>query len=389
MPTVTVSAALVPLPFRARASVADSLVADSSAAVRVDVAGDAPTLWFPTADVDAAVLDVLAPATWRRGEGDLADHVAFDHESVDLAVVDGAPGDHERDVTTKRFPYWGDAADLIDVLDVRPDATGRAACAARADWRRPVVEGSQMLGQAVAAASRHAPGRRVVSAMLAFTRAADAAKPYLLQLDEVSGGRSFTAVDVRAVQGERTCASGTLLLDVTAPEVIRHAEPAPDVPGPYQSIPYDMGVTGRDLRIVDDAYTGDPAAPVGPPLLDAWVRFRDVPDDQPVHAALLAQFTGHLSIAAGLRPHAGIGQDQAHRTLSTAINAISLSFHADVRADRWMLYHHRSTVASDGMTHAECRVYDEDGALVASFTVDAMVRAFADPSRGADERTAL
>ena len=194
---------------------------------------------------------------------------------------------------------------------------------------------------------------------------------------------------MRCTQGERTCASGTLLLDVTAPEVIRHADPAPDVPGPYDAVPYDMGVTGRDLRIVDAAYTGDPDAPVGPPVLDAWVRFRDVPDDQPIHAALLAQFTGHLSIAAALRPHAGIGQDQAHRTLSTAINAISLSFHADVRADRWMLYHHRSTVAAGGMTHAECRVHDEDGVPVASFTVDAMVRGFADPARGADDRTAL
>ena len=119
------------------------------------------------------------------------------------------------------------------------------------------------------------------------------------------------------------------------------------------------------------------------------MRFRDVPDDQPVHAGLLAQFTGHLSIAAALRPHAGIGQDQAHRTLSTAINAISLSIHADVRADRWMLYHHRSTVAGDGMTHSECRVHDEEGLLVASFTVDAMVRAFADRTGEADYRSAM
>ena len=108
-----------------------------------------------------------------------------------------------------------------------------------------------------------------------------------------------------------------------------------------------------------------------------------------MHAALLAQFTGHLSIAAALRPHAGIGQDQAHHTLSTAINAIALSIHADVRADRWMLYHHRSTVAAGGMTHATCAVFDEDGTRLASFTVDAMVRAFADPTHVADTRTSL
>jgi acyl-CoA thioesterase len=168
-----------------------------------------------------------------------------------------------------------------------------------------------------------------------------------------------------------------------------------DVPGPYESEPYDMSVTGRDVRIVDGAYTGSSSAPVGPPRLDAWVRFRDVPDDPYDHAGLMAQFTGHLSIAAALRPHEGVGQDAAPRTISTAINAIGLSVHAGVRADRWMLYRHHSTFAGDGMTHAECRVHDQDGGLVASFTVDAMVRPFTGARAGGvgsgavDERTAL
>ena len=107
----------------------------------------------------------------------------------------------------------------------------------------------------------------MVAASLVFPRAADARTPYLIELDEVTGGRTFTALRATATQGDRTCAFGTLLLDVTAPDVIRHADEAPDVPGPYASTPYDMSVTGRDLRIVDDAYTGDPDAPVGPPEL--------------------------------------------------------------------------------------------------------------------------
>jgi acyl-CoA thioesterase len=123
-------------------------------------------------------------------------------------------------------------------------------------------------------------------------------------------------------------------------------------------------------------------------VIDAWVRFREVPDDPCLHAGLLAQFTGHVSIAAAMRPHAGIGQKQAHRTLSTAINAIGISFHTNVRADRWMRYHHHSTFAGDGMTHSECRVYDLDGVLLASFTVDAMMRRFSD-ERPKNDRTSL
>ena len=201
-----------------------------------------------------------------------------------------------------------------------------------------------------------------------------------------NGAGKTTLLSVLA--GSVSPSAGTVLLDATAPSLIDHAADPPDVPGPYDCTPHDMAVTGRDLRVVDDAYTNDSDAPLGPPVLDCWVRFRHVPDDQALHAGLLAQFAGHMPIAAALRPHQGIGQDQAHRTLSMGINAIHLSIHRDIRADHWMLYHHRSTFAGDGMTHAECRVHAEDGALLASFSVEAMVRAFPD-SAVRDERTAL
>jgi acyl-CoA thioesterase len=375
-------------PYRSRALIDGTVIAESEDTIRVDLPDGAPELWFPRADV---VNGALAgdDGRWRAGVGDLVDFVAFDPGRVQLEIVDGLAGDDERDVTSKRFPNWGDAADLMGLLDVRPAGDGSCQCAARQDWMRPVVEGSQILGQAIVAASRRSPNRRVVSASMVFPRAADARSSYMLQLDPVTDGRTFTALRAHATQGDRTCAFGTLLLDVTAPDVIRHHDSAPDVPGPYDSAPFDMGVTGRDLRIVGDAYTGDPDAPVGPPELTAWVRFRQVPDHGAIHAGLLAQFTGHMPIAAALRPHPGIGQDQAHRTLSTAISAISLALHAEVHADRWMLYRHRSTFAGDGMTHAECRVYDEDGGLLASFAVEAMVRNFADRSTEADYRSAM
>jgi acyl-CoA thioesterase-2 len=380
------STSSAPVPYLARAVVDGAVVAESRHAIRVDVAEGAPELWFPRHDLRPMT---AAEGLWGAGSGDLAGHVAFDHDRVRVELVDDTAGSDGRDLAVTRFPHWGDAADLIDILDVAAETDGRFVGEARSDWRRPVVEGSQILGQSIVAASRVAPGRRAVSAAMVFNRAVDARAPFTIEVDPVSAGRTFTALRTGALQRDRTCAFGTVLLDATAPEVIRHAEPPPEVPGPDGSAPVDMGVTGRDLRIVDDAYTGDPDAPLGPPELSAWVRFRRVPADAAIHTGLLAQFTGQLSIAAALRPHAGVGQDQAHRTLSTAINAISLSIHADVRADRWMLYHHRSTSAAGGMTHAECRVHDEAGTLLASFAVDAMVRAFADPSTEADHRSAL
>ena len=376
----------MPIGYRAVARLDGAVVADSIEARRLDHEDRSPELWFPVADVRT---EGLPRRLWWPGEGELEGFVALDHDAVTVELVDGGDGEGDRDVTVKRFPTWGDVSDLVAVLDVAPEGSGRYLGAARSDWRRPVVEGSQLLGQAIVAGGRHAAGRRAVSASMVFPRAADARRPVSLELHEVSSGRTFTTLTARASQDERVCAVGTLLLDATAPDVIRHADGPPQVPGPYDSEPFDMSVTGRDIRIVGGAYTSDPDAPTGPPELDAWVRLRALPADPCIHAGLLAQFTGHLSIAAALRPHAGIGQAHAHVSLSTAINAINLSIHREVRADRWLLYHHRSTFAGDGMTHAECRVHDEDGALVASFTVDAMVRAFANPTTALDSRTAM
>lgn len=427
MPDVRGDGATVrPCGYRARAWWGEQLLADSVAALRVDAPGRRPALWFPVDDVCFDDLRVGAVEEWDGGEAERFDHLAapaprhagpvgwgdddgggadgagdgtgavrrwvrppvgfealaghawVDADQARVEIVDAVEGDDERDVTVKRFPNWGDATDLLAVLDhgaVVPDV------------HRPVVEASQLLGQSIVAAMRAAPGRRVVSAHLVAMRAADANLPVDLAVDVLSSGRTFTTVTADVTQAGRRCARATMLLGVPATDVVRHEAPLGDVAGPYAAVPYDMGVTGRDLRVVDAAYSDDPHAPVGPPSIDAWVRFRSVPDDAALHAGLLAQFTGHMTIAAALRPHAGVGQREAHRTLSTAINAIAISFHADVRMDRWVLYRHLATVVGDGMAHSECRAYDEGGALLASFTVDAMIRPL--ERAAVDHRTAL
>ena len=384
---------VAPYPYAASAWLGDRLIARSDSCLCAEAPGELPVLYFPAADVDGEQLDDLAaclrPATELPA---LADHVAFDQDRIRVEVTDEAEGDAAQDVTIKRFPTWGDATHLVDVMDVRPtdDSNLSFVTVARSDERRPVVEASQMLGQAIVAAGRYAVDRRVVSASMIFVRAADAREPLRVELAELSSGRTFSGLTVQVFQGPRVCAAGTLLLDVPSADVIRHAVDAPDVAGPYACEPYDMGVTGRDIRVMDGSYTNDPGVPAGPPTIDAWVRFRHLPDDRPLHAGLLAQFTGHMSIAAALRPHEDVSQHQAHVTLSMAINSISLSLYGPVRADDWLLYHHHSTFAGAGTTHAENRVFDPAGALVASFSVDAMVRPLPGGAKGPmDGRTAL
>lgn len=270
--------------------------------------------------------------------------------------------------------------DLTGLMALTDDGPGRFVAEPHVVGGRQVVEGSQMLAQALVAASRVVPQRRPVSAWMGFLRVADATAPLVIEVTEQANGRTFAGLRVEVAQRDRICASGQLLLDVTADDLVRHQVDAVSVPPPQDCPELDLGVPGQEVRVVDGAYTGDPDAPVGPPVIDAWVRVPDAPDDPALGAALLAHFCGSMSIAAALRPHPGHGQDDAHRGLSTAVNAISLSLHAPVRADRWMLYQHRSTFAGDGMTHSECRVHDDAGTLLASFSVDAMVRAAARPA---------
>ena len=167
------------LPYRARAIVGDVVVAESVAPIRVDGPDAVPELWFPCDDV---VDDALAgvDGAWRAGDGPVAGHIAFDHERVRLELIDAVDGDDPRDVSAKRFPTWGDAADLIDIVDVQPAAARRPASGVRCpcfDWRRPIVEGSQILGQSIVAASRHAPDRRVVAASMVFRAPPTLARP--------------------------------------------------------------------------------------------------------------------------------------------------------------------------------------------------------------------
>ena len=136
-----------------------------------------------------------------------------------------------------------------------------------------------------------------------------------------------------------------------------------------------MRVTGRELRVVDGAYDGDPDR-TGPPVIHTWVRFRDAPPEQYLHQALLAQSTSHWTIAAAMAPHPGFGEDQAHVTLSTGIMGLSIAFHDDIDVTGWLLYSNPAVHAGRGLAQGEGHVFTRDGRLVATYTVHAMIRDF-------------
>ncbi|HEY6623555.1 MAG TPA: DUF427 domain-containing protein [Acidimicrobiales bacterium] len=398
---------LVPFPGTARAWHDDVLLAESTSALRVLETDHVERVYFPEADVhfdlfeandhhsvcpfkgeadywsltatDPGVEDaVWAYPTPLDEVAGLKGHVGFYHERVRVELVERGTSGDQRDVTVSRVPTWGDAHDLVQLIDVQSNGPGRFVGPPYRDKTRNVVEGGQFLAQAIVAASKTLPEQRVTSAYMTFPKSASFDAPIDLTVEQLRAGRTFSTLAIKAEQNGALCSPGLVLMDAGAPDTIADQVAMPDVPGPYESEPYDMRVLGRDLRVVDDAYSADPDR-VGPPVIYAWMRFRDAPAEQYLQNALVAQATTHWTIAAAMRPHRGVTEEEAHVTLSTGIMSVGIAFHADAPVTEWFLYANPAIWSGRGLAQGQGQVFSQDGRLMASYTVQAMIRGFARP----------
>lgn len=262
---------------------------------------------------------------------------------------------------------------LLGSLTLEPLGPDRYR-ADNADAGHGVIFGGQLLAQSVVAALVGQEGKSVKTVHTVFARGGSPDTPVEIAVDRMHTGRSFASSTVTISQGDRLCTRSLVLLSADEPDLIRHADPAPDIP-----VPDDGGEGDGDwqIRVVDDVDVSDPDL-VGPPELAVWTRFVGAPDDPAVDQALLAFATDGFLIGTAMRPHAGVGQAQAHVTLATGVISHTLTFHEPCSAGQWMLLAHRSSYAGRGRSYGRADVFRPDGALVASFVQDAMIR----PARG-------
>jgi len=263
---------------------------------------------------------------------------------------------------------------MLEIFDVEPDGDFRFTGVSDGGGRR-VVDGSQLLAQAIVACSKTFPNHTARSAHAVFLRVVDDERPLQFNVDVVHEGRTFAGAVVSIHQSGPRCASVTVLMDVEQPDVIRHGTAKPPVGSPVEAIPCPMPMEGRELRLGGVRDPDDPDE-FGPPVLDAWLRYSTIPPEPALAKALIAHFTGHLSISTTLRGHRGIGTSMAHDSLSTGVIAISVTFHEPVVWDGWLLYHHESSHVGSGMSFVRGQVFTEEGDLLASYSQDGMIRAF-------------
>jgi uncharacterized protein (DUF427 family)/acyl-CoA thioesterase len=318
-------------------------------------------------------------------------YVAFYTDRLSVTVT-GEWSDDPRDHVEHRFPLWGTATDLLTLMDPEPAGGHRFRAPTYPDpphgtffefakqfSSRNVIEGGQLLGALISVAAKQVPDKRLTSAYATFISAATFDVPLDIDVEVLRDGRTIAVVDVKMHQAGKLRCAGIAMLDVGSAPALDLVAPMPDIAGPYESPPLDMGVWGRDLREVDGSYRAR-SGEVGPAEVDVWARFREAPGEQYTHQALLAQATTHWTIAAAMRPEHGMSEADAHRTVSTGPLSISIAFHDDVDATQWMLYVNPVIHSGRGLSQGEGHVFGIDGRLLASYSLQAMIRPFTAPA---------
>jgi acyl-CoA thioesterase len=278
-------------------------------------------------------------------------------------------------VTTESEQTHWSVTGLLDMFDVRakaPDHFSGDTGIAGEDERQ-VVEGTQVLAQAIVAVAKRFADKSVRSVHAVFSRAVMVGQPVEFDIDVVHEGRSTATAVVAVQQNGRRCITVTAFADVPSADVIRHQLPRPGVVAPADANFSPMPMVGRELRLVDVVDINSPDE-VGPPELYAWLHYDPIPARDDLAKALIAYFTGHLGISTTMRAHEGIGTSQSHLTVSTAPLTVTVSFHEPVSWSGWLLYTHESTQVGAGMSYVRGAVHTEEGELIASFAQEAMIR---------------
>ena len=262
-----------------------------------------------------------------------------------------------------------DIADSLAFEEVGPDRYR----APNVEVGHNVVFGGQLLAQSMAAAVRGHDDKTVKTIHTVFSRAASPDAGVEITVDRMHAGRAMASSTVSISQGDRLCTRSIVLLTADEPDFIRHADGPRMASKPDDAAPApEFGAW--EARTVGDADISDPDA-VGPAELDIWLRFPDAPDDPFLSQALAAFASDGYLIGTAMRPHKGVGQSLAHKTITTGVLSHTMTFHEPFAAADWLLFSHRSPYAGHGRGYGQADVFTSDGTLVASFVQDSLIRA--------------
>ena len=248
--------------------------------------------------------------------------------------------------------------------------------------------GGQVLGQSLSAMSQTVEDARHVHSMHGyFLRPGDASLPVVYQVDRVRDGGSFSTRRVTAIQKGQPIftSSASFQYDEGGFE---HQIPMPDVVGP-ENLPSELDMIRQRADLIPESMREkllcakpiefrpvvgeDPFNPkISDPIKYVWFRADGtLPDTPALHKYLLAYASDFGLLTTSLLPH---GKGVWQKDMQVASLDHALWFHADLRADDWLLYAMDSPWAGNSRGFSRGSVYNRAGQLVASVTQEGLIR---------------
>ena len=248
--------------------------------------------------------------------------------------------------------------------------------------------GGQVLGQSLSAMSQTVEDARHVHSMHGyFLRPGDASLPVVYQVDRVRDGGSFSTRRVTAIQKGQPIftSSASFQYDEGGFE---HQTTMPDVVGP-ENLPSELDMMRLRAHLIPESMREkllcakpiefrpvvgeDPFNPkVCDPVKYVWFRADGALADTPaLHKYLLAYASDFGLLTTSLLPH---GKGVWQKDMQVASLDHALWFHADLRADDWLLYAMDSPWAGNSRGFSRGSVFNRAGKLVASVTQEGLIR---------------
>ncbi|WP_328392737.1 acyl-CoA thioesterase [Nocardia sp. NBC_00416] len=227
--------------------------------------------------------------------------------------------------------------------------------------------GGQLLAQFLRAAVFACPDKTVKSVHVIFAREGKSDAPVYYVVQPQHRGRSFATLTIVARQKGDVIA--TALLSMTAMEEGREnqeIDAVPPLPGPDQRI--EIGLIPWETRSLADLT--DKSA--GPAEYDLWMRTPEVGAE--LAPGLVAYASDLNVIGTVLRPVEGFDHSGNGTEFTSATTSHTLWFHRPFRCDDWLLLRHSGPVMAHGRAYGRGDVITADGALVASFAQEALLR---------------
>ncbi len=233
------------------------------------------------------------------------------------------------------------------------------------DYHR--VFGGQLLAQFIRAASLACPGKSVKSLHSVFAREGRAAEPVHYRATRHHEGRSFASLTITARQPHAVLASSSVSMhaveDGPESQACESVSMLLD-----ESHRVELDLIPWETRSADDLG----AVSTGPPRFEVWMRTPAV--DGEFAPALTAYATDLTLIGTALRPLEGFSHRGNGTQFTSAVTSHTVWFHRQFRTDRWLLLRQHSPVLAHGRCFGRGDVLTEDGALVASYAQEALLR---------------